>query len=144
MIHNDSCITVCVSKFWLMILKHKASKAQTGTHWNLKQLATTAKWQRIACKRADEQNMQRRSIERPYLCKLVSRQGGEEGGWGSIRKNSGKSVCQQSVSTVKHILWHSKLWEETTFWAVGGAGLSHGTHQLDLEIFYTALGVVVS
>lgn len=30
----------------------------------------------------DEKNMQRRSIEWSYLCKLVSRQGGEEGGRG--------------------------------------------------------------
>lgn len=37
-----------------------------------------------------KKNMQRRSTEWSYLCKLVSRQGGEEGGWGSIRKNSGK------------------------------------------------------
>lgn len=38
-------------------------------------------------------NMQRRGIEWSYLCKLVSRQDGEEGGWGSIRKNSGKFKC---------------------------------------------------
>lgn len=114
----------CVSKPWFLIFKHQASRplsdpARDSLEFQL--AATIAQWHSIACEMADEKNMQRRSIEWSYLCKLVSRQGGEEGGWGSIRKNSGKFKCANSQWTQSSILYDiPKCKEENLLFVISG------------------------
>lgn len=51
-------------------------------HQNLEQSAATTAQREHGMRDGKWRHMQRRSTEWSYLCKLVSRQGGEEGGWG--------------------------------------------------------------